>query len=129
MPSPKEIEKMAINYVVKYLRSKGENPKVVKKGIDIISGKKWIEVKGCMKKETNIRVTNQTIEYVKKHKKQDDFYIYWVWEMESENPKLQIFDWDTFKNNWIIEKKWIIQPNRIYEKTKKPKIIPLKSIK
>ena len=48
--STKDIEDLAIKYVVGYLESKGEEAKIVKKGIDIISGKKLIEVKGMYEK-------------------------------------------------------------------------------
>jgi len=113
--STKEIEDLAIKYVEDYLESRGEEHKVTKKGIDVISGEKLIEVKGCMKKETNLRITQQTVNYLEKNNKANAFFIYYVFDMESE-PKLLIFDNNTFQKNKICETRWIIQPRKIKEK-------------
>jgi len=120
----KEIEDLAIGYVVHHLEGNGEKPKIIKKGIDVISGEKYIEVKGCMKKETNLRITQQTLDYLEKNNKFNDFFIYFVYDMDLE-PQLLIFNNDTFQKNKICEKRWIIQPNKIKEK---PLSIPLKKI-
>ena len=123
--STKDIENMAIDYVVDYLKSRGERPKIVKSGIDIISDNKYIEVKGCMKKETNLRITQQTMDYLDKNNISDTFFIYHVFDMGKE-PKLLIFDYETFQKEKKPETRWIIQPNQIKEK---PELIPLKKIK
>lgn len=120
--STKDIEDLAIKYVVAYLTGRGEEAKVIKKGIDVISGKKLIEVKGCMKTDTNLRVTQQTIDYLEKNNGFDNFLIYYVYKMETE-PKLQIFDNKTFQKHNIKETRYILQPNTIKEKTEP---IPLK---
>ena len=121
--STKDIEDLAIKYVVAYLKDKGEEAKVIKKGIDVISGKNFIEVKGCMKTETNLRVTEQTINYLKANNGFDNFYIYYVQNMETK-PELVIFDNKTFQDNNIKEIKYILQPNTIKDK----KAIQLKKL-
>ncbi|WXG47732.1 MAG: DUF3883 domain-containing protein [Candidatus Atabeyarchaeum deiterrae] len=123
--STKEIENKAIECVEGYLKSRGEKPEITKKGIDVISGEKWIEVKGSMKKETNLRTTWQTLKYVEKNDKLRDFFIYYVFDMESGNPKLLIFDHDTFEKYKLKEIRWIIQPRKIIRETGKPEIIRL----
>jgi hypothetical protein len=45
--------------------------------------------------------------------------------MASENPKLMIFDYDTFEKHKIPETKWIIQPFKIRRETGKPEEIQL----
>jgi hypothetical protein len=112
----KDIEDLAIGYVVRYLENNGEKPKIIKKGVDVISGEKCIEVKGCMKKETNLRITHQTVDYLEKNGKFKDFFIYYVYDMESD-PKLLIFDNDTFQKNKLTETRHILQPRKIKEKT------------
>ena len=122
--STKTIEDLAIGYVVRYLESKGENPKIIKKGIDVISGEKYIEVKGCMKKETNLRITAQTLKYLEKNNRFNDFFIYFVYNMDSE-PKLQIINNALYQKYNIPETRSIIQHNKIKEK---PAPIPLKKL-
>lgn len=76
-PLTKETEEDSIGYVMKYLKQKGEKPERGNEGVDIISGEKYIEVKGSMKRESNIRMVPQALKYVKKHNqlKQNSFYI------------------------------------------------------
>lgn len=125
--STKEIEEVSIKYVMKHLKQKGEKPERGKKGVDIISGEKYIEVKGSMKREPNIRMVSQALKYVEKHNKlkQNSFFIYYVFDMASGNPKLMIFDYDTFEKHKIPETKWIIQPFKIRRETGKPEEIQL----
>ena len=52
----KQIEDISIEYVMEHLRSKGEKPETRKHGADIICGDKYIDVKGCLKKATNLRM-------------------------------------------------------------------------
>ena len=78
-----------------------------------------------MKKDTNLRVAQQTLNYLKKNNGFDNFFIYYVYNMEPE-PKLQIFDNNTFQKNKIPETRWILQPTIIKEKTEP---IPLKKLK
>lgn len=122
----KSIEDRAIWYIVNYLKKHEgiKNPKVIKRGVDIIAGKRWIEAKGSLKKETNIRVVPQALEYVAERGKLKDFFIYFVYNMAS-HPKLMIFDYLTFKKYKIPEIKYIIQPFRIQKETQKPKSINL----
>jgi hypothetical protein len=117
--SNKEIENKAISYVMEYLQRKGENPKKQKHGADVISNGKYIDVKGCLKRETNIRMTKQALDSINKAGKmnQGSFFIYYVYDIDSENPKLMIFDHDTFEKNKVEEKKWIIQPFKIKKET------------
>jgi len=123
----KSIEDITINYIVKYLKEhkKIKNPRIVKRGVDIIAGKRWIEAKGCLKKETNIRIVPQAIDYVAEQGRLRDFYIYYVFDIASGHPKLVIFDYKTFKKHKIIEIKYIIQPFKIIKEVGKPKIINL----
>jgi hypothetical protein len=84
-------------------------------------------VKGCMKWETNIRMTQQALDSIAEEGKlkQGSFYIYYVYDMSTENPKLMIIDYNIFKVNKLPEIKWIIQPKQLKEK---PQSIPLKKI-
>lgn len=113
--SNRQIEQMAIAYVKQYL--KGENIEPGRNGADIICNGKFIDVKGCLKKETNIRMTQQALEGIAEQGKlrQGSFYIYFVYDILSE-PKLLIIDYNTFKKNKMPEIKWIIQPNKIKNK-------------
>lgn len=124
----KTIEDVAIRYIIEYLKKveKIKNPKIVKRGVDIIAGKRWIEVKGCLKKETNIRIVPQALDYIAEQGKLKDFFIYYVYDIASKNPKLMIFDYTTFKKHKVIEIKYIIQPFKIYKNTGEPEIISLK---
>ncbi len=126
--STKKIEDKAIEYIIGYLKKyekvKDGDIKIVKKGIDIIAGDRWIEAKGCNKKETNIRVTPQSLDYVAEQGKLRNYFIYYVYDM-NESPKLLIFDYKTFKKHRHIEIKYIIQPSKIRRETGKPKIINL----
>jgi hypothetical protein len=58
-----EIEKVAVEHVMNYLKKQGENP--VRQpnghGVDIIAGDKYIDVKGCLKTATNIRMLKQVL--------------------------------------------------------------------
>ena len=76
----KQIEKISIKCVMEHLRSEGEKPETRKHGADIISGDKYIEVKGCLKKETNIRMTQQALKSISEagKLKQGSFYTYYV---------------------------------------------------
>lgn len=122
----KNIEDQGIKYIVLYLKKKGvKNIQIKKRGIDIIAGRKWIEAKSCLKKETNIRMVPQALNYVKKNGKLNNFYIYYVYDIASRKPKLMIFDYVTFRRYKIKEIKYIIQPFKIYRGTGKPKIINL----
>ena len=125
----KTIEDKAINHIVRYLKKhkkiKKKDIKVVKRGIDIIAGDFWIEAKGCNKKETNIRVTPQSLDYVAEQGKLKNYFIYYVYSM-NKNPKLLIFNYQTFKKHRHIEIKYIIQPSKIRKETGKPEIIDLK---
>ena len=124
--STKQIEKMAIDYVMNYL--KDENPKRCKHGPDIICNGKYIDVKGCLKKkETNIRMTKQALDSIEKEGglKQGSFFIYYVYDMQNE-PKLKIFDYNTFEAYKIPETRWLIQHNKIKEEIK---IVPLEVMK
>ncbi len=115
--STKEIEDLAINYVMNFLKSKGEKPERQKHGADIISKGKYIDVKGCLKRETNIRMTEQALKSIRDagKLKQGSFFIYNVYDMLSE-PKLRIFDYNIFEANKLPETRWLIQPNKIKEK-------------
>jgi len=117
--SNKEIENKAISYVMGYLQRKGEKPERCSHGADVISNGKYIDVKGCLKRETNIRMTKQALDFINKagKMKQGSFFIYYVYDIDSENPKLMIFDHDTFEKNKVEEKKWIIQPFKIKKET------------
>ncbi len=125
----KVIEDQAINLIVSYLIKKEgisiKNIQIIKRGVDIIAGRKWIEAKGCLKRETNIRVVSQALEYVKKNGKLNDFYIYYVYDIASGKPKLMIFDYATFEKRKVKEIKYIIQPFKIHRDTGNPKVINL----
>ncbi len=127
--SSKEIEELAIKYVMHYLESKGEKPERSKHGADVVSDGKYIDVKGCLKRETNIRMTEQALNSIKKvgKLKQGSFFIYYVYDLSTE-PKLMIFDYNTFEANKKPETKLIIQPFQIFENTGKPEIHPLKKL-
>lgn len=127
----KQIEKISIEHVMTYLRSKGENPKKQPHGADIISNGKYIDVKGCLKKATNLRMTRQALKSIREagKLKQGSFYIYYMFDIASGNPKLMIFDYDTFKKHKIEETKLLIQPTQIKKKTGKPDIIDLPKLK
>lgn len=128
------IEEKAIKHVLNYLKKeehkearrgkKGKNGE----GADVISAEgKYIEVKGCLKKETNLRISQQALEKIGEagKLKQGSFFIYFVYEMASDKPKLQIIDYETFKNHKMVEIKWIIQPSQFKKETD---IIPLTKI-
>ena len=125
----KTIEDKAINHIVRYLKKhkkiKEKDIKIVKSGVDIIAGDLWIEAKGCNKKETNIRVTPQSLDYIAGQGKLKNYFIYYVYSM-NKDPKLLIFDYQTFKKHRHIEIKYIIQPSKIRKETGKPEIIDLK---
>ena len=125
--SNREIEKEAIRYVLDYL--KDENAIRPKKGADIISKGRHIEVKGCLKKATNLRMSEQMLKSVEGagKLKKGSFFIYYVFDIASGNPKLMIFDYDTFDRFKFEEKKLLIQPQKIKNKTGKPEVIDLKS--
>lgn len=123
--STKEIEDKAIKYVEEYLRERGENPQIIKRGIDVISEGKYIEVKGSMKRATNLRVVPKSLEFVKMKNKMEDYYIYYVYDMKSEDPKMMIFNYDLFLDNKIKEVKWIIQPHKIKREKDTPDEIHL----
>ena len=111
----KQIEDKAIEYVMEHLRSQGENPKRCKHGPDIISNGKYIDVKGCLKEATNLRMCKQALDAIEKagKLKQGSFYIYYVFNIASGNPKLMIFDYDTFDKYKIEETKLLIKPTQI----------------
>jgi hypothetical protein len=94
------IGEKAIKLVLDYLSSKGEDPRKGKKGegADIVSGNKYIDVKGCEGKGTNIRMVQQALDSIAEQGayKEGSFFIYYVYDMKSE-PKLMIFDCPTFK--------------------------------
>ena len=128
------IEEKAIKHVLNYLKKeehkearrckKGKKGKKGE-GADVISAEgKYIEVKGCLKKETNLRISQQALEKIGEagKLKQGSFFIYFVYEMASAKPKLQIIDYETFKNHKMVEIKWIIQPSQFKKETD---IIPL----
>jgi hypothetical protein len=52
----KQIEDISIECVMEHLRSKGEKPEIRKHGADIVCSDKYIDVKGCLKKATNLRM-------------------------------------------------------------------------
>ncbi len=126
----KTIEDKAINHIVRYLKKhkkiRKKDIKIVKRGIDIIAGDLWIEAKGCNKTETNIRITPQSLDYVAEQGKLKNYFIYYVYDMKSKNPKLLILNYKTFKKHRHIEIKYIIQPAKIRRETGKPEIIDLK---
>lgn len=79
--SNKEIENESLEYVKKYLiKNGGKNIQRLSRGADIICDGKYIEVKGCMKRETNLRISAQTLKEVEKQDKlkQGSFFIYYV---------------------------------------------------
>ncbi len=130
------IGEKAVNYVLNYLKEtehkearrckKGKNGE----GADIISAEgKYIEVKGCDKKETNLRIARQSLEKISKagKLKQDSYFIYYVYNMEKE-PTLMIFDYDTYNKNKFEETKLLIQPFKIEKETGKPERIKLKKM-
>jgi hypothetical protein len=123
--STKQIEKMAIDYAMDFLKK--ENPERRKHGPDIICNGKYIDVKGCLKKETNIRMTKQALDSIEKEGglKQGSFFIYYVYAMENK-PKLKIFDYNTFEKYKIPETRWLIQHNKIKEEIRS---IPLEKLK
>jgi len=122
----------AVNCVLNYIKKvehkeahsckKGKNGE----GADIISEGRYIEVKGCMKKETNLRIAKQSLEKIAKagKLKKDSYFIYYVYNMERE-PTLMIFDYDTFDKNKKNETRILIQPFQIEKKTGKPEKIKL----
>ena len=127
--STKSIEKKAIDYIIKYLQEREGikntdiKPQKSRNGADIKifkNGKciKWIEAKGCNKKETNIRITPQSLFTVAEEGglKQGNYFIYSVYKMNSKKPELVIFDYETFKKHKIVEIKYIIQPSKIKHK-------------
>jgi len=124
----KSVEDIAIKYIVRYLKKneRVKNPRIVKRGVDIVAGNRWIEAKGCLRKETNIRIVPQALDCVAEQGKLKDFFIYYVYDIASGYPKLIIFDYETFKKHKIIEVKYIIQPFKIIRETGKPQIISLK---
>lgn len=123
----KNIENKAIKHILKYLKEReGFSDKDIKvlgsrKGADIKisqNGKyiRWIEAKGCDRKETNIRITPQSLFTIAEEGGLKNYFIYSVYEMNSKNPKLVIFDYETFKKHKIVEIKYIIQPSKIKHK-------------
>ena len=126
--SNKKIEEISIRLVMDYLASKGERPNEGKKGegADVISGNKYIDVKGCLKKGTNIRMAQQALDSISESGKlkQGSFFIYYVYNIASA-PNLMIFDYETFKKHKMAEIKWVMQPSKIKKETGKPTIIPL----
>jgi hypothetical protein len=128
-----QIEDISIKYVMDYLESTGEDPRKQPRGhgADIISNGKYIDVKGCLKKATNLRMCVQVLDDLEKKGKlkQGSFYIYYVFDIASGNPKLMIFDYNDFKKHKVEEIKWLIQPHRIKMETGKPDIIDLPKLK
>jgi hypothetical protein len=113
--SNKEIGNRAIRYVVEYLESMGEKPEIHKHGADVVSDSKYIDVKGCLKRETNIRMTQQALDSIGEEGKlkQGSFFIYYIYDMSTDEPKLKILDYNAFKANKIPEIRWVIQHNNI----------------
>jgi hypothetical protein len=126
-----QIGDKAVKYVMEYLRSQGEEPERQKRGPDIISNGKYIDVKGCLRKGTNARMAPQALDAIAEagKLKQGSFYIYYVFDIASGNPKLMIFDYNNFKKHKVPEIKWLIQPHRIKRETGKPDIIDLPKLK
>lgn len=120
---------MAMEYVRQYLRDVEhvQHIEEPKHGADIIADGKAIDVKGCMKWETNIRMAEQALKSIaeKGKLKQGSFFIYYVYDISTDKPKLMIFDYKTFDSNKQQETKWLIQPKQLKEK---PQSIPLKKI-
>ena len=124
------ITEKAMEYVRRYLRDV-ENAQRIdepKHGADIVADGKFIDVKGCEKWETNVRMTQQALESIAEggKLKQGSFYIYYVYDMSTEKPKLMIIDYNTFKENKLPEIKWLIQPKQLKER---PQPITLKKLK
>ena len=112
-----------MEYVRRYLRDveHAQHIDEPKHGADIVADGRFIDVKGCMKWETNIRMTQQALDSIAEagKLKQGSFYIYYVYGM------LMILDYNTFKANKLPETKWLVQPKQLKEK---PQSIPLKKI-
>ena len=123
------IAEMAMEYVKQYLRDVEHVQQIEepKHGADIIADGRFIDVKGCQKWETNIRMAQQALDSIAEEGKlkQGSFYIYYVYDMSTENPQLMKFDYNTFKANKQPEIRWLIQPKQLKEK---PQSIPLKKI-
>ena len=123
------IEEKAMEYVRRYLRDVEhvQHIEEPKHGADIIADGKAIDVKGCEKWETNVRMMQQALDKVAEQGKlkQGSFYIYYVCNMSTEKPQLMKIDYNTFKANKQVELRWIIQPKQLKEK---PEPIPLKKI-
>jgi Holliday junction resolvase len=129
--SNKEIEKKAVEWVQAYLKKQGIASREGERGVDVIAGEgsneQYIEVKGCAKRETNLRIAQQALKYIREHDKlkQGSFFIYYVFDLATENPKLMIFDYNTYDQKKFEETKILIQPFAIRRELKKPGIIEL----
>jgi hypothetical protein len=64
--SNSDIATQAVQLVKEYLECKGEHPRDGRKGegADIVSGDKYIDVKGCLGKATNLRMVPQALDSI-----------------------------------------------------------------
>ncbi len=109
-------EKTAINFVMKYEKSEGRNPKIVSgtrgKHWDIESGKRLIEVKGlCAGRQFDFWLTDSLFEFDKLTRSK--YYIYIVHDIGiRKQPKLKILYPDKiFKNLCEVTRAWIEPKN------------------
>ena len=103
-----DIEKMAVEWVLKYEKKQGRRPKVVFGcGYDILSDKLKIEVKGRSKdKRPHILFNENNINAIEKEK--DENYRLYVVMNPGENPKLIIFSKSEILDKKIEKRQWVI---------------------
>lgn len=102
----KSIEKQAVDFVVKYEKKQGRNPEVLKlgHGYDVLSSERKIEVKGHAPANPPFVTFSQY--NFKALQKEDNFYLYIVYNLKSKSPKLIILDKLTVLERAKIQTSW-----------------------
>ena len=103
-----DIEKMAVEWVLKYEKKQGRHPKVVSGcGYDILSDKLKIEVKGRSKdKRPHVLFNENNINAIEKEN--DGNYHLYVVMNPGENPKLIIFSKSEVLDKKLEKRQWVI---------------------
>ena len=99
-----DVEKKAMNIVMKYEKKQGRNPKDVSKnriGYDIKSGGRCIEVKGQSTKRAEWIWINNTV-IRKLGKEISNYYVYIVYDI-NKKPKLKILEPDVIFKNLVVD--------------------------
>ena len=114
-------EQRAIKIVMKYEKKQGRNPKDVHAeglGYDVKSGKRLIEVKGkgSSKPKFTAGITLYKTLLKKLGKNILNYYIYIVYGLDENKPKMKILTYDLIFKNLEIDTRYLIRGKVIRDK-------------